>query len=118
MITIETLFDRLEKYYGEYENQNVKNLVKNYLVKDHKQDKYDEIIRAVLYFHQARFGSPCIATIEDCLKKARYEKGTTDTHKTKTTDTSVYDYSLDPEVQKGQKIDLKGMLKNAVKKVE
>ncbi len=80
-MTIETVFAQIEKYYGAYENQELKKFVRAYLVKDYNPDKFDEILRAILYYHKANFGAPCIATIEECIKLVRLEKGKVDPHK-------------------------------------
>ena len=118
-MTTEQFFKQIEDYYGEYQNQRVKQVVCGYLEREHKTGKFKDILKAVLYFHEARFGAPCIATIESCLKSARFEKGQTDTHKTKAIKPEVYDYSKDPECEKGtKKVDLTGMLNKTIKKVE
>ncbi len=117
-MTLENLFEVFENYYGVYENQYVKSSVVAYIKKDHKPTMYPEIKRAVQYFHPANYSAPCIAVIEKSLKAARIEKGLTDTHKTKTTDTTKYNYreSNDPDFDKVN-VDLKEMLKDKIKKV-
>ena len=71
---IETLMNQIEGYYGKYENTKIKLFVKSYLQKDHKEEKLDEILKSILYYHKVNFGVPCIATIEECIKLARAEK--------------------------------------------
>jgi hypothetical protein len=87
------MFAQIEKYYGEYENKELKKMVNAYLIKDHKQDQFKSVLKSILYYHPAKYKAPCIASIEECLKKARIEKGLTDTHKSKMeTDTSSMNY--------------------------
>jgi len=92
-MTIDSMFTQLEKYYGAYDNQDLKLMVRAYLEKDHKQDQFKSILKSILYYHPAQYKAPCIASIEECLRKARLEKGITDTHKNKMqTDTSRFNY--------------------------
>jgi hypothetical protein len=116
---IDKLMNQIETYYGNYENAKLKAFVKAYLLKDYKEGKFDEILKAILYYHKAAFKAPCIATIEECIKLARLEKGQVDPHKSKTTNTDRYNFkdSKDPAFDKVN-VDLKGMLKNAVKTVD
>jgi hypothetical protein len=113
------MFERIEKYYGSYENPNLKNLVRNYLLKDYDPKKFDEILKSILYFHKAIFKAPCIATIEECIKKARLEKGQTDPHKGTETK-NRWDFreqaKTNPEFEKVD-IDLKAMFNKTIKKV-
>ena len=67
-MTIDTIMAQIETYYGNYDNTKLKSFVRAYLIKDYKEDKFDEILKAILYYHKANFGSPCIATIEECIK--------------------------------------------------
>lgn len=96
-MTLDQLIIVFEKYYGIYENEYVKNSVISYIRKDHKEDMYPEIKRAILYHHQSNYSAPCIAVIEKALKNARLEKGLIDTHKTKTTNTDRYNYKKEYE---------------------
>ncbi len=89
-MNIDTFMSQVETYYGKYENEKLKSFVRAYLLKDYKEEKFDEILKAILYYHKANFGSPCIATIEECIKSARLEKGQVDPHKLKTTNTTQY----------------------------
>jgi len=73
-MTIETLMNQIETYYGNYENVKLKTFVRAYLLKDYKEEKFDEILKSILYYHKVNFGVPCIATIEECIKLARAEK--------------------------------------------
>ena len=73
-MNIETLLNQIENYYGEYNNAKLKTFVRAYLLKDYKEDKFDEILKSILYFHKAAFKAPCIASIEECIKLAREEK--------------------------------------------
>jgi hypothetical protein len=73
-MNINQMFEKLEGYYGNYENKNLKVFVRNYLIKDYKEEKFDEILKSILYYHKAAFKAPCIASIEECIKLARSEK--------------------------------------------
>ena len=117
-MTAETLIQQLENYYGEYQNQKLKSFVLAYVKKDHEQSKLEQLLRSILYYHRANFNAPCIASIEECIKQARIEKGQVDTHKGKKTNTERYNFSesKDPEYEKVN-VDLKAMLNKAVKKV-
>ena len=117
-MTIDTMLNQVENYFGEYENKKLKSFVRAYLLKDYKENKFDEILKAILYYHKANFGAPCIATIEQCIKNARLEKGQVDPHKSRATKTDKYNYSesKDPAFDKVN-IDLKALLKDKIKKV-
>lgn len=73
-MTIDTIMAQIETYYGTYENVKLKLFVKAYLLKDHKENNFDEILKSILYYHKAAFKAPCIASIEECIKLARVEK--------------------------------------------
>lgn len=117
-MNIDTMLNQIENYFGEYENKKLKSFVKAYLIKDYKEDKFDEILKAILYYHKANFGAPCVATIEECIKNARLEKGQVDPHKSKSTNTDRFNYreSKDPSFKKVN-VDLKAMLNKAIKNV-
>jgi hypothetical protein len=66
--------NQIETYYGNYENVKLKSFVKAYLLKDYKENRFDEILKSILYYHKAAFKAPCIASIEECIKLARVEK--------------------------------------------
>ena len=119
------MFKQIEVYYGEYENKELKKMVNAYLLKDHKQDQFKSILKSILYYHPAKYKAPCIASIEECLKKARFEKGLTDTHKSKLeTDTSTLNYleqkkNMDDVEQKEVTQKFKSLLKDlSTKKTE
>jgi len=117
-LTIDEFFKDIEGYYGEYDNKYLKGSIKAYMQKDHKQDKYLEVARAIKYYHRVNFGVPCIASIEDSIKQARLEKGQVDPHKSRATKTNKYNYSesKDPEFDKVN-IDLKALLKDKIRRV-
>ncbi len=118
-MNIDEVFKKIESYYGEYKNQELKAFVVAYIIKDHKAEKYDEVLKSILYFHQANFGAPCIATIEDCVKKARIEKNQVDSHKGITTK-NKWDFKEQAKTDKSfDKVDinLKEMFKDKIKKV-
>ena len=118
-MTIDSVFTQIEKYYGTYENHELKKFVKAYLIKDYNPDKYDEILRAILYYHKANFGTPCIATIEECIKLARLEKGKTDPHKQVVTK-NKWDYKEQAKTDKDfDKVDasLSEIFKDKIRKV-
>ncbi|MCP4988529.1 MAG: hypothetical protein GY928_21495 [Colwellia sp.] len=73
-MNIDTVMNQIETYYGNYENVKLKAFVKAYLMKDYKEEKFDEILKSILYYHKAAFKAPCIASIEECIKLARAEK--------------------------------------------
>lgn len=106
-----TFFDQIEGYYGEYQNPKVKQVVKSYVESEHKNDKLKEILKAVFYFHEARFGAPCIATIEKALKSAKYEKGQSDTKKYVETNTKRWDFDKD-EIPEEERQENLSKLKN------
>ena len=74
-MTAETLIQQLENYYGEYQNQKLKSFVLAYIKKDHDQKRLEDLLKSILYYHRANFNAPCIASIEECIKQARSEKG-------------------------------------------
>jgi len=118
-MTIDKMLEQIENYFGEYENKKLKTYVKAYLIKDHNPNKYEEILRSILYFHKYSFKAPCIATIEECVKKARLEKGQTDTHKQVETK-NKWDYKDQAKKNKDfDKVDisLQNMFKQSIKKV-
>ena len=121
-MTLDVMFEQIKIYYGEYENQGLKTMVRAYLIKDHKPDQYKSVLKSILYYHPAKYKAPCIASIEECLKKARIEKGLTDTHKSKQeTDTSNFNY-LEQKKQMSEKeskevsLKFKDLTKNLAKR--
>ena len=117
-MVVDDFIKNIEKVYGEYENPNLRVVVKKYLSEDIDPNQLSTLYRTVLYGHKAIFKAPCIATIEECIDKARMKKGKFEPYRIKETNTTVYDYSKDPECEKGaKKVDLTGMLKGVIKNV-
>lgn len=73
-MVIEEFMDKLVKYYGEYENPSVYSSVKGYVIENIKESEYLNLSRTIMYYHKVIFKSPCIATIEECIEKARLKK--------------------------------------------
>jgi hypothetical protein len=117
-MNIDTLMNQIETYYGNYENVKLKSFVRAYLLKDYKEEKFDEILKSILYYHKAAFKAPCIASIEECIKLARAEKELNKRQGVHTKNKWDYEEQAkhDPDFDKVN-IDLSGMLKDTIKKV-
>lgn len=117
-MNIQYFMQKIIIYYGEYENQELKKIVAGYIKKEIKQTEYEGLLKTIYSYHKAIFKAPCIATIEECIDKARIKKGKYEPFIVKATNTEKYDYRKEaeenPELYQKVDIDLKGMLKNKV----
>ncbi len=89
----------IEGVYGEYTNPILRGTVKKYLNDDIKPNELSSLYRTVLYGHKAKFEAPCIASIEECIDKARLKKGKYEPYRIKEVK-NVWDYK---EQQKANK---------------
>lgn len=87
------------KYYGEYENNYVKKMVIGYLERKIKNTEYKNLLQVIYSYHKANFGSPCIATIKDCIDKARLKDNRYEPYIVSTTK-NVWDYKRQQETNK------------------
>lgn len=120
-MVVDDFIKNIEKVYGEYENPNLRVVVKKYLSEDIDPNQLSTLYRTVLYGHKAIFKAPCIATIEECIDKARMKKGKFEPYRIKQTKVREHNYRKEAEGHPEEytdTIDLKGMLNKTIKKVE
>ncbi len=116
---IKKLMEDIVKYYGEYDNQHIKIMVAGYIVEKIKESEYKSLLQIVFSYHKAIFKAPCIATLKECIDKARLKDGKFEPYKIKAVKPEVFNlrdkHKSDKDFDKVN-VDLKGMLKNAIKK--
>ena len=89
---IKDLTESLIKYYGEYENEYVFRMVVGYLERKIKPTEYKNLLQVIYSYHKANFGAPCIATIKDCIDKARLKDNKYEPYTITETKTEKWDY--------------------------
>ncbi len=89
----------IEGVYGVYANPILRGTVKKYLLDDIKPTELSSLYRTVLYGHKAKFEAPCIASIEECIDKARLKKGKYEPYRIKEVK-NVWDYKEQQKTNK------------------
>ncbi len=116
-MVVNDLMSALIKYFGDYENDYVKKMVVGYLERKIKPNEYKNLLQVIYSYHKANFGAPCIATIKDCIDKARLKDNKYEPYVIKETK-NVWNYKEQAkEDEEMQEIDpeLFKKLKNKVK---
>ncbi len=119
-MTIQGLMKEIVDYYGEYENQHIKKMVAGYIIEKIKESEYKTLLQIVFSYQKAIFKAPCIATLKECIDKARLKDGKFEPYKIKAVKPEVFNlrdkHETDSDYKK-VKVDLKGMFKQTIKKV-
>jgi len=97
---INIFMQNITVYYGEYENQQLKKIVVGYINKEIKESEFKELLKTVYSYHKAIFKAPCIATIEECIDKARLKKGKYEPYKIKETVVREHKYKEEKPMTK------------------
>ncbi|MCP4267369.1 MAG: hypothetical protein GY777_17680 [Candidatus Brocadiaceae bacterium] len=118
-MTIKELMKEIIDYYGEYENQHIKKMVAGYIIEKIKEAEYKSLLQIVFSYHKAIFKAPCIATIKECIDKARLKDGKFEPYKGACVKPEVHNlrdkYKTDSDYEKVP-VNLKEMLKDKIKK--
>lgn len=113
---VDKLIESLTNYYGQYENQFVKKMVIGWLKSKVKEEEFKKLLQVIYSYHKANFNAPCIATIKECIDKARLKDNTYEPYKIKTTNTEVYNYrDLKQEIPKEELEENKNKLTSMFK---
>lgn len=117
---INNIMTELVKYYGEYENKYIKQLVGNFIIGKIKETEHTKLLDIIYSYHKAIFKAPCIATIKECIDKARLKDGKFEPYKGSCVKPEVHNlrdkHKVDSEYKKVD-VDLKKMFKESIKKV-
>jgi len=111
-MNLDNLMSGLVKYYGEYENQELKKMTAGYIQDQIKESEYKSLFRTIVSYHKAIFKAPCIATIEECIDKARVKKGKYEPYKVKETTVREHKYKEEKPMSREEFVSSQEILSN------